>query len=90
MRVRRTILSMRLLSAACGARRLAARSTARWFSTQPAAAFETAAVPVIDLSSLHSTPPGQAPPAELVAEVAAACEQWGFFQVSTTRREPCE
>ena len=51
----------------------------RLFSTTTR--YRTAAVPVIDLGPLTNLRPGEAPPAALVDEVAAACEKWGFFQV---------
>lgn len=37
-------------------------------------------IPVIDLAGLME---GEAARSRIVAEIARACEHWGFFQVST-------
>ena len=44
-------------------------------------ATSSSSVPVIDMAAYSKARASEAPPASLVNEVAAACEQWGFFQV---------
>ena len=53
----------------------------RHHSTTSSSSSLSSAPPVIDLAPLRGLHPGEAPPSSLVAEVATACEEWGFFQV---------
>lgn len=43
-------------------------------------------IPVIDLAGLME---GEVARSRIVAEIARACEQWGFFQVSTATIFSC-
>lgn len=45
------------------------------------------AVPVIDMEGMHA--PDQELRSRVVAEIAKACEEWGFFQVSEGLYELC-